>query len=184
MAIKIFYIRAVNAVAPNWFSILQETAPAVGVTTYGWICAKLSTATPYWRARLGATALTTNTAAPVSASSHIESAVIPLKGTGASTSTAGDSFISPTPYTGIFAAGNWVFNWHFRVTAVSLSGRVRFNVYRSANADGTGATKINSFTLIGSTITLSATATTYNSTYTWAAPEITLNNEYLFFQVE
>jgi hypothetical protein len=116
--------------------------------------------------------------------SFIDFTAAPQKGTGTSITTAGDSFISPTAYNGKFDAGNWVFNFVMRTGAATCGGRMRCIVWAGPNADGSGARKLTSTTLLGSNVTMSSTTTDYNTSVTWAAPSITLNNEYLFFEVE
>ena len=72
-----------------------------------------------------------------------------------------------------------------RTGAASNSGRVRFNMWAATNIDGTGGVrKLNSSTLIGTAVTMNSATTTFNSTVTWAAPQIILNNEYVFLQPE
>lgn len=120
---------------------------------------------------------------------------------GLVTGAAGNAFRTPTAYTGTFAAGNWTLSAVFRsvvALATTQTQRIRYRVYRSANADGTGATEItNSYTFTpsggvqqtGQVVAWSNTvAGTGNTTanlpttsLTWAAPAITLDNEYLFF---
>ena len=52
----------------------------------------------------------------------------PTKGTGATNSTAGDSFVSQTSLSGAFDATAWTFNWIMRATVVGCVGRVRLRV--------------------------------------------------------
>lgn len=182
MAVKTFYILTTTATAPNWFGSLQDSgaAPAAAASAYGWIPGTGLLNAPYWQAGLGATA----GAQVQSTVSNIDSRSGPKKGTGSAPSSAGDSWISPTPYTGQFPAGNWTFSFAMRTTTVRVDGFLRCRVWASVNADGTSARALTGSTLIGSTISAIATATTYTSSVTWAAPLITLTNEYLFFEVE
>src|SRR5262245_8253402 len=180
MATKTFYVLNTAAPSPNFFGQLQEggSAPTAANSTYGWGVAKTSTA--FWRARLGASA----TATTAQASSYVDALTIPTKGTGATNTTAGDSFVSPTAYVGIFAAGNWTLNWNLRTGAATVSGRIRLRVFASTNADGTGARQLTSATQVGATVTMNSTTVDFNSSITWNAPQVTLSNEYLFFSVE
>jgi hypothetical protein len=182
MATKTFYVLNAAATSPDWFGNLQDggSAPAAAASAYGWTVAKISTATSFWRARLGASATATVSAA----ASVIAATSSPTAGTGATNTTAGDSFSTPTPYTGTFAAGNWTLSWGMRTGAATHSGRLRCRVWASTSDTGAGARELTSAVLVGSTITLNATGTTFTTSMTWNAPGITLNNEYLFFQLE
>jgi hypothetical protein len=181
MAIKTLYLLNTAAATPNWNGSIQDggTAPTGANAAFGWGPAKTAVTTPYFQGRIGATATVTT----ASASSYISGASAPLVGTGNSVTTASDSFVSPTPYTGVFASGNWTFNFGFRETTAGVTGHVNFRVWAGTNPNGTGARSLAAIQT-GSTITLSSSTTTYTSTATWAAPQITLNNEYLFIQVE
>ena len=155
------------------------SAPAAAASTFGWTVAKVSTATPYWRGRIGASA----TANVSSASSGLSNLSL-VKGTGATNTTASNAFRSATPYTGVFANTNWTFNFGVRTGAASHAGRMRFQLWGSQNADGSNARTIFS-PQQASIVTLAATATTYTSTLAVSAgAQIYLNNEYLFLEVE
>ena len=182
MATQIIYLLNTAASAPNWFGRVQDngTAPAGALSAFGWTVAKIALTTPYWRGRIGATARST----VASTGSYIDAATGPVQGTGNAATTAGDSFRSDFPLSGTFAAGNWNFTFGMRTGAASNSGRVRCHMWASANADGSGARKLNSSTLIGTAVTMNSATTTFNSTVTWAAPQIVLVNEYLFIQPE
>ena len=179
---KTFYLLNTTGTAPNWGGSLQEggSPPTAAVSVAGFTVAKVALSIPYFRSRLGATAIgNTN-----SSTSFIESASGPTAGTGTGASTAGDSFRTPTAITGNFVAGNWTLAFGMRTGAASHQGRMRCNVWASANTDGSAARKLNTTTLVGSTAAFAATNTTYTTSITWAAPAITLANEYLFFQLE
>jgi hypothetical protein len=180
MATKTFHLLNTTAAAPNWFGSLQDggSAPAAALSVFGWTVAKSSTV--YWRARIGATARATVAAA----TSYIDSTTAPAAGTGSGATTAGDSFISPSAYIGEFSAGNWSFSFGMRTGAATCTGRIRCQVFASQNANGSGARELTTTALQGSQVTMNATGTTFASTVTWAAPAITLDNEYLFVQVE
>ena len=87
------------------------------------------------------------------------------------------------PYSGVFASGNWTFTWNARASTVGLVGRLGMRVWASVNADGSSARELTSGEVFSSSVTLSTTVNT-NWAITWAAPTITLTNEYLFFQLE
>lgn len=182
MAVKTLYVLNSVAVTPGWFGQLQDggTAPSAVATSYGWVVGTTAVTTPYWRARLGAAARAT----AASASSNIDSASGPVKGTGTTITTAGDSFITPTTYAGSLAAGTWTFAWVMRTAAITTTGRLRMRVWASVNADGSGARELTSGAQVGATVTMNAANTNFNSSISWSAPAITLVNEYLFFQVE
>lgn len=97
------------------------------------------------------------------------------------TALAGNYFRSANAYTGSFAAGNWTLNMGVRGSATA-DFNLRWHVW--ASTDPTGATNVrqlNSSVIISATQTLSLTTTLVTINATWAAPAITLANEYLFF---
>jgi hypothetical protein len=182
VATQTIYLLNTAATAPNWFGRVQDngSAPAGALSAFGWTVAKIALTTPYWRGRIGATARST----AAQAASYIDAATGPVQGTGSAATTAGDSFRSDNPLSGTFAAGNWNFTFGMRTGAASNAGRIRCNMWASVNADGTGARELNAATLVGTIVTMNSITATFNSTITWAAPQIVLNNEYLFLQVE
>src|SRR5262245_10561830 len=97
-----------------------------------------------------------------------------------------NAFKIPAALFGTFAATDWVFTFAVRAgTASSQRGRMRMEVYRSANADGSSATKLTSAIVVGTT-TAAALSTTADqtTTLTWSpGTTITLSGEYLFFAV-
>ena len=182
MAIKTFYLLNTTATAPLWGGSLQDggSAPAGALSTFGGTAGKVSPAsTPYTRIRPGSTAIATGN----QGISWIDGTSGPLAGTGSGV-LAGDSFGTSSTYTGTFAAGNWTFSFGMRTGAATHSGRWRCQVWASVNQNGSSARKLTSATLLGSIVTMNATGTTFVSSVTWAAPAITLTNEYLFFQLE
>ena len=179
MAVKTFYILANTASLPGYFSDLQDggTNPAAATVAYGWTVGKVAAA--YWRGRIGAT-----TRATVSqASSWLTTPTTPVIGTNVTNVTAGDSFVTPTPLTGIFAAANWTANFGMRTGAATNVGRIRFQMYAGTSKDGVGARKIGS-PIDGDVETMNSTTLTFTSNVTWNPGAITLNNEYLFFATE
>ncbi len=184
MATITWWILGTSAATPNWFGNLQEggSAPTAATTSYGYIPSTTALTTPFWRSREGATA-----AAPASAalaSSWIASTSGPTKGTNNTNTTAGDSFITPNSYSGVFANSAWTFNWVFRATIIGAVGQVNMRVWASVNADGTSARELTSGAVSGSIISLNALNTDFNSSISWSPGLITLNNEFLFFQPE
>lgn len=98
--------------------------------------------------------------------------------------TRGDSFRTPATRNGSYAAGSWSFG--IRLGGGFFNGRfqLRFRVWRSASADGAGATEVTTSDIIvgPTTANISATVTAL-ITGTWSAPALSLANEYLFFQI-
>jgi hypothetical protein len=183
VATKTLYILGTTAVTPNWWGNTQEggTAPTAANSTFGWGVAKSSITTQgFWPARLGATGKVAS--ANAQSTSTIDSDTGPTKGTSNTNSTAGDSFVAG-PYSGTFANTAWQFDWNMRASTAGAVGRIRMRVWKSANADGSSPTELTTATQVGSTVTLSTTADV-NSSISWSPGSITLNNEYLFFQVE
>lgn len=99
--------------------------------------------------------------------------------------TRGDAWRAG-PYTGVFAATAWTLAMAVRSATAAYAGRcrLRWRVYKSANADGSGATELTGATVLSgaTTANLSTTVTTTLSA-SWSPGAITLNNEYLFFQL-
>jgi hypothetical protein len=174
------YIPNTFAVAPNWFGNTQigGTPPSATFSTFGWVVGKTALTTPYFRSRLGAT----NTTNVAQAASWNASTTGPTKGTGNGNATSGDSFIAG-PFNGTFAATAWTFNWWMNFGSLSQSGtgHINMRVWKSANADGSGATQLLANT-VG--VTGNANAGEFNSSISWSPGSLTLTNEYLFFQIE
>jgi hypothetical protein len=83
--------------------------------------------------------------------------------------------------TGSFAAGNWTFTVGIRSTVGTVTrGRLRLRVYRSTNADGSGATELTSAVILTSALTALSTSATNTVTVTTALAAATLAGEYLF----
>lgn len=101
-----------------------------------------------------------------------------------SINTAGDCWRTATTYKGTFASANWTINGV--VIGVTNSGaqdgRMRFRLFRSANADGSGATEITGAAQVGSTVTNLST-TQQNSSVTFNPGSFSVDNEYIFVQV-
>lgn len=183
MAVKTWYVLNTAAAAPGYFGQLQDggTAPTAANCTFGWAPGKL-TANYYCSARLGASGTVTNGTNV----SFIGSVTGPQKGTGATNLTAGDSFITPTAYTGSFVAGTWTLTFNMIATTAGLNGRLGLRVWASVNADGSSARELTSGEIFQptspSSTAITTTATAF--TFSWSAPAITLTSEYVFFQLE
>jgi hypothetical protein len=180
MAVQTIYILGTTAVGPNWFgnTQLNGSAPAATTTAFGWVPAKTATSTPYFRSRLGATAPASDAGSSLD---PVGSVNAPTPGTGSGAATAGDCFIAG-PFNGTFANSTWTFNWNLRASIAGCVGLVGMKIYRSVNANGSPASQVKSESG-GTTVTLSTTADT-NSQIVWnPGATVTLNNEYLFFQL-
>lgn len=186
MAAKVFWVLNTAAASPFFGGSLQEdgSAPTAANSSFGWTIGVVEL--PYWRARLGASAAATVFAS----SSYIDGSSGPTKGTGATNTTAGDAFRTPSPLTGTFASGTWTFDLNIRTTAgggSGLTGGFRLRVFKSANADGSSATLISPSTTIDfDVVGLPTVNTDVNCQGFWntAPTAIALTNEYLFFQLE
>lgn len=170
MAVKTLYFKNVTT---NGALSLQDggTAPTGAITTSGWTVAKL--ATPNYSILVVGTKGASGTFATTD------------RLTGSF--TAGSCFRTENPITGAFANTNW--SLAFRIRAVSAAssqtGQVRIRLWRSTNADGTGATQITSATQSGTTTAALSTTVSQTSTVTYAPGAIiTLSNQYLWVQCE
>ena len=191
MAVKTFWLLNTAAATPFFGGSLQDggSAPTAANASFGWVIGTATAgAAPMWRARIGASAAATVS----STTSFIDSASGPTKGTGATNTTAGDSFRTPTALSGTFAAGIWTGTFVFRSTAGTagaLRGLLKTRIWASANADGSSARDLSAFAGGFNTglITLNALNTDFTGTAsidTTGQPDIVLNNEFLFFQCE
>ena len=180
MASKTWYVLNTAAASPSWNGNLQDggSAPADAACSFGFAPGKLAIGS-YCKARLGASAAATAT----QTTSYISGAAGPAVGTGATITTAGDTFSPLVPYSGVFASGNWTFTWNARASTAGLVGRLGMRVWASTNANGSSARELTSGEVFSSSVTLSTSVNT-NWAITWAAPTITLTNEYIFFQLE
>ena len=90
-------------------------------------------------------------------------------------------------YNGYFPAGTWTFT--FPVIAVSAGGvqdgRMGLRVFKAERSGDTfiGTTELTAARLVGTTVTNLTTAAAQNSTVTWSAPIIQLNNEFLLAKI-
>jgi hypothetical protein len=155
----------------------QGSPPSVASFTTFFDISSNPTSTPFYLSRL-----TTFLGSSPSATSLLDAATGPLPNVGTS---GADSFAIPAPLTGSFASGNWTLTFGIKTNiGSSATGRVRCRVWASVNFDGSSARELTSGALVTNTITLSASLPTFTPSVTWAAPLITLNNEYMFFAVE
>lgn len=100
-------------------------------------------------------------------------------------STLGNAWRTPTALFGTFPAANWTLSMAARsVTAASLAGvQFGWRVYATANPAGTSGLREATSGRVLSATSSTAWSTTANQTIsaTWAAPAVSVANEYLFF---
>jgi hypothetical protein len=182
VAIKTYYLLNTAAATPFFGGSLQEngSVPTAVSSSFGWTVAK--GAAGFWKSRLGASAFVAS--GNVQASSQIDSQTAPQKGTGATNTTAGDSWVTPTKLSGTFANTAWTFNYNMRASTLTPVGRMRTRVAKSRNQDGTSATYLTTSTLVTNIITPVSTTADLNCTITWSPGAIVLADEWLFFECE
>lgn len=151
---------------------LQVAVPTAGTGTTGWTVGG-ATPTAYSRQ-------TYNSEVP---SANFTTTVQP---SGSPLGSAEDCW-RYGPSTGTFSRGTWYSA--LSVIAVTSGGnqdgRARVRLWRSANADGTGATEITAAvgTLVGSLVTNLTTTVAQSSLASAMIPMFYISNEYLFMQV-
>jgi hypothetical protein len=91
-----------------------------------------------------------------------------------------------SPLNGLFASGNWVLNFRVKNNSyVAQTGRVKFRLWKSANADGSGATQITPGWQQSGIISFLDMDTYITGSITWnSASSVSLANEYLFLEIE
>ncbi len=99
--------------------------------------------------------------------------------------TNGDGFRSLNTYTGSFASELWTWSGAFigLTQAGTQDGFCRVRLFRSTNANGSGATEITAGAQTGSTVTNLSAATQQASGISFNPGAFSLSNEYLFLQV-
>lgn len=170
MAAKTFYL--LDALAGNYMALQDGgSAPGTATTGTGWTVAKTA-ATVYSRMD----AQTERAASTFGATAQPD---------GAPDNTLGDCFRTSTTLNGSFASANW--SLAFPVIAVSSGGdqdgAIRVRLWRSANADGSGAVEMTAGASQGTGVLNLATSAEQVSTVTVNPGAETLTNEYLFVQV-
>ena len=171
MAVKTLYFKDVAPSGATTSRALQDggTAPTGALTTTGWTVARL-TATNL-SAMLAGTKRASNTFAATDA---------------IGTFAASASWRSENTMNGVFANTNWSLAFRIRCSVASAqTGSIKIRVWKSANADGSGATQLTSAVLTGTTTAVLSTSASAGSTVTWTpGGTITLANEYLWVQCE
>lgn len=90
------------------------------------------------------------------------------------------------PITGQFAAGTWTLYGKVKCNAYyAQKGRVKFRLWRSANADGSNATQVTPGWQQTAQIGFTAANQYQTFSIAWGAGStVSLNNEYLFLEIE
>jgi len=181
-----FFIAGTDAVTPNWFgNLIDAVGNGASVTAncaFGWEPSNNSIVSEsYYEARLGATAVNTTY---ISGSDYISNTTHPMKGTGDTAATAGDSFITPTTYSGTFINEPWYFNFVFQATTIKFYGKINMRVWADTAATGLGARELTSGNVSTGIISLAATGTNYTAQLKWQPGTLQVFGEYLFFQIE
>ncbi len=97
-----------------------------------------------------------------------------------------DCWRSTNKLKGSFAAGSWAFAVALRSATAAYTGRcqIKVRVWKSSSPTGSSPTELTaSAQTIGPTAANLSTTVSVNITGTWSAPIVTLNDEYLFFQM-
>lgn len=175
-----FYFLNTTPVTPFFWGVMQDGgSPPAGMTrgNAGWT---VGTTVAYWRARVGASA-----AATVSqGTTFIGATTAPTPGTGSSNTTASDSFVTHQPYSGTINAGVWFFQIALGPTTATSTGCIRFRIWASTQYSGAGARELTSGAQAGLINTMNSSGSYWDSWAQFSLGAITLNNEYLFFQLE
>lgn len=192
MAVKTWTLRQVatggSPANVLWWDPSNATAPAQATSASGWTVAKTA-ANNYRNLQQGSevagfsTTIVPNTTAPTTTGTFAATAVYTpptlLYDTG--------SIATLYEYNGYFPAGNWVFT--FNVISVSAAatgaGRINLRVFKAVRSGSTfsGITQLTGAMQAGTIASAPTTTTTRASTVTWAAPAVTLNNEFLIIKV-
>lgn len=174
MAVKTLYLT--NALVDGWAE-LSETSPgtaALSSPVTGWIVGKIA-AGNYASFDSGVERTTAGFTATVQPDGSLDTTL--------------DDAWRAGPYSGDFANTAWTIQAQLQsTTAVTATNAInlRFRVFRSPNIDGSGATEITSSTLLVPASTfysLTTTGSAVTNSNTWSPGALTLDSEYLFFQV-
>ena len=150
---------------------LSATAPASSTSATGWTVGTTA-ADNYARMAFGVERAAATFGATVQPSSGPDNAL-------------GDCFRTPAAQTGDYEAGNWTFAFPVRADTLGSGqdGRVRVRLWRSANADGSGATEITAGAVELTNVTDIATGADSTSSGSVALGAVSLANEYVFVQL-
>jgi hypothetical protein len=176
VAVKTFYLKDVVA-SGSAFGSLQDggTAPTAANMVTGWTVGKIANTVPYSRLVYG----TKQATGTFNATDQLGTAAMP-------TNALKDAFRSENTYTGLFPAGSWSFAVKVRATVASAqNGALVIRVWASTSATGaSGNRELTTAIQTGTTATTPSTTVDSSTTVTWSAPNVILNNEYLFVQME
>lgn len=172
MAVKTY--RLANSLVNNFGELIEADQTAATLAT-GWTVGKT------------ATLFSSEMDIGVEQSTGTFSATSSLaKPSGLLTGASANAFRTTTPLTGEFANTNWSIVTAFRSVSTAYTGtiRTRVRIYKSVNADGSGATELTGAILVGTTSGVGSTTVDSTSTVTFSPGSIiVLNNEYLFIVV-
>lgn len=179
MAIKTYYFKNAVPTGATLHRSLQDggTAPTTATTTTGWNAG--TNAAGQSCLQNGGTEVSRNSTTPPWSAT--------LQPSAAPSQTLGDCWRSENTLSGTFANTNWTLSFGVRSVTAAYTGRFRLavRIWKSTNANGTGATELTAGR-VTSAITAANLSTTADTTVsiTWT-PGATqkLSNEYLFVQV-
>jgi hypothetical protein len=157
-----------NATSDNWRR-LTETTQAAATINDGWVVGTGSTNhSEYFVGVERAASTFTGTTVP----------------DGTLDTANFDAFRSENPYSGSFAAANWVVHFVVRsvTSATGQDGRIRFRLIK-ADANGSNAVEITGSQQQASAITDVDSASDEDSTLTFNPGAFTIENQYLFLQI-
>ena len=172
MATKTLYFKNAAPSGASTSLSLQDggTAPTGAITTTGWTVG--TRAVGQTSAMLAGTKrLATTFTAPDSIPSF----------------TATSSWRSENALAGTFTNANWSFAFRFRAAVLSSAQSVaaKFRVWKSANADGSGATELTSGVQTASATGVLSAGATSSSSFSWSPGAVlSFLNEYLWIQCE
>ena len=177
MAAKTFYFKNAVPTGATLHRSLQDggTAPTAATTTTGWNAGTNASAQSCLQK--GGTEVARGDATWGAT----------LKPSATVSQTVGDCWRSENTITGKFANTDWTFNFGFRSVTAAYAGRLKLAVrlYRSTNANGTGATEITAARVVSAATTANL-STTVDTTLSWTwtpGATHTFTAEYLFVQV-
>jgi hypothetical protein len=170
VAVKTYYMA--SGQDGNFGALVDGVAQTAASRADGWTVAKIASANAS-----DFDAATKQVSGTFAAATGRPSALI--------TNTLANAFKTPTALNGAFANTAWTFTFAVRATVVNAQlGRIRMRVYRSVNADGSGATEITGATQVGTTSALLSTTADVTTVVTWSpGAVINLANEFLFFTI-
>lgn len=175
MAVQSYYFLEAAQSGAGDHGSMQASAPATANFAGGWGVGAL-TPTKYADADRGTDVARTQTDATYG--------WIATAPTSPLNSTRGNAWRTPTTLNGSFPSANWTYSFVMRAaTGTAQRGAMRVRLWRSANADGSGATEITAGAAETGITTNATTTNTTAITATVNPGAFSLANEYLFFQL-